>query len=68
MKSGFLSVAAALLAAASVSHTALPLAGLQGRPGPHIEKKYSFRVRTVLRPRCSREEVLAEVKKWQEPR
>ena len=33
---------------------------------PEVMKEYSFRVRTVLRPRCSREEVLAEFQKWQE--
>ncbi len=31
---------------------------------PEVMKEYSFRVRTVLRPRCSREEVLAEFAKW----
>jgi len=33
---------------------------------PEVKKEYSFRVRTVLRPRCSRGELLAEVQKWQE--
>jgi hypothetical protein len=31
---------------------------------PEVMKEYSFRVRTVLRPRCSREAVLAEYAKW----
>ena len=31
---------------------------------PEVMKEYSFRMRTVLRPRCSREEVLAEFQKW----
>ena len=31
---------------------------------PEVMKEYSFRVRTVLRPRCSREELLAEFEKW----
>ena len=31
---------------------------------PEVMKEYGFRVRTVLRPRCSREEVLAEFRKW----
>ena len=31
---------------------------------PEVMKEYSFRVRTVLRPRCSREEVLKEFQKW----
>ena len=35
-------------------------------PKPEVRKEYSFRVRTVLRPRCSREEVMAEFQKWQE--
>ena len=33
-------------------------------PQPETMKEYSFRVRTVLRPRCSRDEVLAEFAKW----
>ncbi|MBI4626712.1 MAG: twin-arginine translocation signal domain-containing protein [Verrucomicrobia bacterium] len=35
-------------------------------PKPEVGKEYGFRVRSVLRPRCSREEVLAEFRKWQE--
>ena len=35
-------------------------------PKPEPMKEYSFSVRTVLRPRCSREEVLGEFAKWQE--
>jgi len=31
---------------------------------PEVMKEYSFRVRTVLRQRCSREELQAEYKKW----
>jgi hypothetical protein len=31
---------------------------------PEVMKEYSFSVRTVLRPRCSREELLAEFEKW----
>ena len=33
-------------------------------PNPEVMKEYSFRVRTVLRPRCSRAELLAEFAKW----
>ncbi|MBM3888102.1 MAG: hypothetical protein FJ388_03145 [Verrucomicrobia bacterium] len=33
-------------------------------PKPEVMKEYSFRVRTVLRPRCSRAELLAEFDKW----
>ncbi len=33
---------------------------------PEIMKEYSFRVRTVLRPRCSRDELLSEFMKWKE--
>ncbi|MEQ1824864.1 MAG: hypothetical protein ABL921_02930 [Pirellula sp.] len=33
-------------------------------PKPELMKEYSFRVRTVLRPHCSREEVLSEYSKW----
>jgi hypothetical protein len=33
---------------------------------PELGKDYGFKVRTVLRPRCSRGEVLAEVEKWRE--
>ena len=35
-------------------------------PNPEVMKEYSFKVRTVLRPRCSREEVLEEYRKWKE--
>ena len=31
---------------------------------PEVMKEYSFRVRTVLRPQCSRAELLAEFQKW----
>jgi len=31
---------------------------------PKVKREYGFRVRTALRPRCSREEVLAEFAKW----
>jgi hypothetical protein len=33
-------------------------------PKPEVMKEYSFRVRTILRPRCPRSELLAEFKKW----
>ena len=33
-------------------------------PKPEVMKEYGFRVRTVLRPRCSRAELLAEFSKW----
>jgi len=33
-------------------------------PRPEVMKEYSFKVRTALRPRCSREEVLEEYGKW----
>ncbi|MBM3877402.1 MAG: hypothetical protein FJ386_11860 [Verrucomicrobia bacterium] len=33
---------------------------------PEVMKEYSFNVRTVLRPRCERAELLAEFKKWKE--
>jgi hypothetical protein len=33
---------------------------------PEVMKEYGFRVRTVLRPRCSRKEVLQELAKWRE--
>lgn len=33
-------------------------------PRPEVMKEYGFRIRTVLRPRCSPEEVLAEFAKW----
>jgi hypothetical protein len=32
---------------------------------PEIMEEYGFRVRSVLRPRCSRDEVLAEFQRWQ---
>jgi hypothetical protein len=35
-------------------------------PKPEVRKEHSFRVRTVLRPRCSRAELLAEFAKWRE--
>lgn len=35
---------------------------------PEVMKEYSFRVRTVLRPRCSREELLHEFMNWKETR
>ncbi len=35
---------------------------------PEVGKEYGFRVRTALRPRCSREEVLEEFRKWRESR
>lgn len=35
---------------------------------PAVLKEYSFRVHTVLRPRCPREELLAELAKWKETR
>lgn len=31
---------------------------------PEVKKEYGFRIRTVLRPRCSREEILEEVGRW----
>jgi hypothetical protein len=31
---------------------------------PEVMKEYSFRTRTVLRPRCSRDEVVAEFARW----
>lgn len=33
-------------------------------PKPELNKEYGFRVRTVLRPRCSRNELLAEFENW----
>lgn len=33
-------------------------------PKPEVMKEYGFRMRTVLRRRCSREELLAEFKRW----
>ena len=35
-------------------------------PQPEVLKEYCIRVRTVLRPRCSREDVRAEFAKWKE--
>jgi hypothetical protein len=35
-------------------------------PGYEVLKPYTLNVRTVLRPRCSREEILREVNHWQE--
>jgi hypothetical protein len=35
-------------------------------PKPEVMKEYGFKVRTVLRPRCSRDEVLEEYRKWRE--
>jgi len=32
---------------------------------PEIMQEYGFQGRTVLRPRCSRDEVLAEFQRWQ---
>jgi hypothetical protein len=32
-------------------------------PDPEVGKDYGFKVRSALRPRCSREEILAEFKK-----
>lgn len=37
-------------------------------PDPEVGKDFGFKVRTVLRPRCSREEILAEFAKWKEDR
>lgn len=33
-------------------------------PDPEVGKDYGFKVRTVLRPRCPREEILEEYRKW----
>ncbi len=33
-------------------------------PKPELKKEYGFRIRTVLRPRCSRDELLEEFKNW----
>lgn len=33
---------------------------------PEVMREYGFKIRTVLRPRCSREEILAEYSKWKE--
>jgi len=35
-------------------------------PDPQVGRDYGFKVRTVLRPRCSRSEVMAEFAKWKE--
>lgn len=37
-------------------------------PKPEVMKEYGFKVRTVLRPRCSRDEVLEEYRKWKTAR
>lgn len=37
-------------------------------PKPEVMKDYGFQVRTVLRPRCSRDEILAEFQRWKEAR
>lgn len=34
-------------------------------PKPEVMKEYGFRVRTVLRPRCSRDDVVAEYERWE---
>lgn len=36
-------------------------------PRPETMKEYGFRVRTVLRPRCSRDVIRAEFARWQRP-
>lgn len=33
-------------------------------PDPEVGREYGFKVRTALRPRCSREDVLAEFAEW----
>lgn len=35
-------------------------------PKPEVMREYGFNVRTVLRPRCARAELLAEYRKWRE--
>lgn len=35
---------------------------------PEVMKDYGFKVRTVLRPRCSRYDILAEFQRWREVR
>lgn len=35
-------------------------------PKPEVMQEYGFKIRTVLRPRCSRDEVLEEYHKWRE--
>lgn len=37
-------------------------------PDPQVGREYGFKVRTALRPRCSREEIVAEYRKWKEER
>ena len=37
-------------------------------PDPQVGREYGFKVRTVLKPRCSREEIVAEYQKWKEER
>lgn len=37
-------------------------------PDPRVGREYGFKVRTVLRPRCSREEIVAEYQTWKEER
>lgn len=34
---------------------------------PEVMKDYGFKVRTVLRPKCSRDEILAEFQRWKQP-
>lgn len=36
-------------------------------PGYQVQKEYGFQARALLRPRCSREEVLQEYRKWAGP-
>jgi hypothetical protein len=33
-------------------------------PQPKVGGEYGFRVRTVLRPKCSRDEILDEFRRW----
>lgn len=35
-------------------------------PKPEVMKDYGFKVRTVLRPKCSRDEILAEFNQWKQ--
>ncbi len=35
-------------------------------PSPEVGKEYGFKVRTALRPRCSREEILEQYRNWRE--
>lgn len=37
-------------------------------PKPEVQKDHGFKVRTVLRSKCSREEIFAEFSKWKEGR